>query len=276
MQTRYVRLSHTAASPCQQCGKQYVVTDKWTSTARKFCSMRCKNAAQRKHNTKICVRCKREMPYDAFPERANRVRARSCSDCFQPMKDVQIPLRDSDRPCLYCHRPYALRLYASQMAKRMYCSPNCRVAARTNATKTCDACRRNMPVDRFSYQPSGKARRSTCDECFNERVRLQEAGAGHRMSCGHMVGKAKTLAAAAGLRFDVSEERILQVYNAPCAMCGGKSCSMMPLYPDVDYTDDNVEGRCWMCSLFQRGRGVQVDDDVVIAHARAIVRWAER
>lgn len=276
MQTRYVRLSHTAASPCQACGKRYQVTDRWTSGSRKFCSVACKSRAQRKSETKQCVKCKRVRPYDAFALRASRVRASSCLDCFAPRTDVQVALCESKEPCRYCHKPYALPLYPSQMAKRMYCSAECRVAARTKVKQACEACRRELPVERFSYQPSGKARISTCEECVDERARLKEAGAGHRMSCGHMVGKAKALAAAAGLRFDVSEARIAEVYNGPCAMCGGKSCSMMPLYPDVDYTDDSVEGRCWMCSMFQRGRGVQVDDDVVVAHARAIVRWAER
>lgn len=71
-----------APNPCIHCGQRFVLKAPPSRVkARKTCSIACRLAAMRsgKHT---CVRCKRELPFEAFPrDRVRRGVKRSCKEC---------------------------------------------------------------------------------------------------------------------------------------------------------------------------------------------------
>lgn len=269
----YIRLLHTSKRPCPTCEKHFGTREK----SQKYCSVACKTMGMRNKASKVCVKCLVEKPFDGFPLQApSGNRPRSCKECYtpKPRKAPRPPLK-APFPCKTCGETFYLRRSPSAVAKQRFCSTACATSSFQIKIKTCQTCSKSLRFDAFPLSPSGKGRRRTCTSCEEERGRLREQKLGYMQSFGRMRLCAITGASRNKLPYTATDEELQAIYKSPCALCGRPSCTLRRIFPELGYISGNLEGVCWLCGQLGTTKSGLLTDEVILQHARAIVRHAD-
>lgn len=233
----------------------------------------------RNRQSRVCVKCKEEKPYEQFPyDKRSHAPTKSCNLCYTPRqfrKHKPPPPTMAPKPCEQCGKTYICNKPPSAMKTRRFCSHECAVHSFRIKKKTCQTCHRELSYEAFSFEPSAKGRRRTCESCERERARLREQQLGFMQSIGRMRLVAVVSAKRNNLPYTLTEETVQAIYKSPCALCGQPSCSLRRIYPELGWLDENVEGTCWLCSQLGTTKTGVLTDEIILKHARAIVAHAE-
>lgn len=182
---------------------------------------------------------------------------------------------EASEPCLWCKQRYKIAGSPSNLKRRKFCSKVCADNSARHNKRTCVVCARELHYTDFAYSPSAKARQTTCEACLAERARLREQGLGFMQTLGRMRQMAMNAAIKTNVPYTLTSEDETAIYRTPCELCGAAGCVMRRMFPELGFVPENVEILCWLCGQMGTTKTGVLTDEVIIKHARAIVKWAE-